>query len=257
MGVNEKISLFCSWAQRPQELLRARLKIRVGRGLPAWKRRAETPGRGGPVETGLGGRGPWGWREQQGPSGREPLTDALSGPVASVICGFSAKKEPQSSATLRPLQAWNKAAESAGSPMAPLLDRGLCSPGAHVGCSGRRLTRPGDGPSTGTPPPSTGCHRDPLPGACLQNGDGAPGHPSPCRARLKCQPQRTGHRRACPGTRAKCWHGMMAGAELVKCLLGTVQVDTLRPRGQLASGTGPFYPPPQGTARVQTHPRWA
>lgn len=64
-------------------------------------------------------------------SGREPPTDALSGPVASVICGFSAKKETQSSTTLRPLQAWNKAAESAGSPTAPRL--GL---GAHVGCWG-------------------------------------------------------------------------------------------------------------------------
>ena len=81
-------------------------------------------------------RGPWGWREQQGLSGREPLTDALSGSVAGVICGFSAEKEPRSSATLRPLQGWNKAAESAGGPMAPLLDRGLCSPGAHVGYSG-------------------------------------------------------------------------------------------------------------------------
>lgn len=44
---------------------------------------------------------------------------------------------------------------------------------------------PGDGPSAGTPPPSPHCRRDHLPGACLQNGDGAPGHPSPCRARLK------------------------------------------------------------------------
>lgn len=84
----------------------------------------------------MGCRGPWGWREQQGLSGREPLTDALSGSVAGVICGFSAEKEPRSSATLRPLQGWNKAAESAGGPMAPLLDCGLCSPGAHVGYSG-------------------------------------------------------------------------------------------------------------------------
>lgn len=150
-----------------------------------WKRKAEIPGRGGPLETGLGCRGPWGWREQQGLSGREPLTDALSGSVAGVICGFSAEKEPRSSATLRPLQDWNKAAESAGGPMAPLLDRGLCSPGAHVGYSGGWLAWPGDGPSAGTPPPSPQCRRDHLPGACVQNGDGAPGHPSPCRARLK------------------------------------------------------------------------
>lgn len=95
-------------------------------------------------------------------------------------------------------------------------------------------------------------HRDHLPRAFLQNADGARGHPSPSRAQLKCQPQRTGHRGACLGTRAKCWRGMMAGAGLVKCLLGMVQVGTLRPWGQLAPGMGPLYPPAQGAVRIQT-----
>ena len=101
-----------------------------------WKREAEIPGRGGPLETGLGCRGPWGWQEQQGLSGREPLTDALSGSVAGVICGFSAEKEPRSSATLRPLQGWNKAAESAGSPMAPLLTVDCAALGPTRGVQG-------------------------------------------------------------------------------------------------------------------------
>lgn len=202
----------------------------------------------------MGYRGPWGRREQQGLSGREPLTDALSGPVACVICGFSAKKEPQSSAALRPLQAWNKAAESAGGPMALQSDLWapqLSSPrGVFKGVAGpawRRLVC-WDSPAECLP------QRDHLPRACLRNEDGARGHPSPSRAQLKCQPQRTGHRGACPGTRAKCWRGMMAGAGLVKCLLGMVQVGTLRPWGQLAPGMGPLYPPPQATARIQPIP---
>lgn len=34
-------------------------------------------------------------------------------------------------------------------------------------------------------------------------------------------------------------------------------MGTLRPQGQLAPGMEPVYPPPRGTARIQTHPRWA
>lgn len=115
----------------------------------------------------------------------------------------------------------------------------LCSPrGVFEGVAGR----PGDCSSAGTPPAERLPQRDHLPRACLQNEDGARGHPSPSGAQLKCQPQRTGHRGACPETRPKCWRGMMAGAGLVKCLLGMVQVGTLRPWGQLAPGMAPLYP---------------
>ena len=44
MGINQRISLFCSWAQKPLELSRVRLKIRVGRGRPAC---SSAPGREG------------------------------------------------------------------------------------------------------------------------------------------------------------------------------------------------------------------
>lgn len=62
-----------------------------------------------------------------------PLTDALSGPVASVICSFSAKKELQS---LRPLQAGNKAAESAGVPWLYCQTRRLGSLRPKLGVQG-------------------------------------------------------------------------------------------------------------------------
>lgn len=132
------------------------------------------------------------------------------------------KKQPQSSTTLRHSRPRTKQPSQLAAPWLHSSDRGLRSPRAHVGCSGGWLAQPGDCPSAGTPPLSARCCRDHLPGACLQNEDGAPGHPSPSRVWLKCQPQRTGHRRACPGTRAKCWCGLRAGARLVKCLLGMV-----------------------------------
>lgn len=89
------------------------------------------------------------------------------------------------------------------------------------GCSGgdwpslataRLLGLPGRVPAATGPPPRG------LSGEC---GEGT-GSPGPSRASPKCQPQRTGDRGACPGTRAKCWCGLRAGAGLVKCLLGMV-----------------------------------
>lgn len=170
----------------------------------------------------MGCRGPWGWWEQQGLSGREPPTGALSGPVAGVICGFSAKSSHSPQPPSDHSRPRTKQPSQLAAPWLHSSDCGLCSPRAHVGCSGGWLAQLGDCPSAGTPPLSARRCRNHLPGACLQNEDGAPGHPSPSRVWLKCQPQRTGHRRACLGTRAKCWCGMRAGARLVKCLLGMV-----------------------------------
>lgn len=95
-----------------------------------------------------------------------------------------------------------------------------------------------DSPAESLPP------QGPPPWGLSAEWGGALGHPSPSRALLKCQPQRKGHRGACLGTRAKCWRGMMAGAGLVKCLLGMVQVGTLRPRGQPGAWHGALCPPP-------------
>lgn len=141
--------------------------------------------------------------EQWDLSGRKPLADTLSGSAACYLCPLSER-----ATMLRPLQPRTKASESAG---APWLHSSLWPTLDIWGWEGVAAW-PATASLPGLPTPSICVARtSPL---SLKRAWGS-GLPQCCLILMKCQPQRTGHRGACPGTRAKCWRGRRAGAGLV------------------------------------------